>query len=114
MLSRLSGPLKALLTCGIARRAGGDVIEIFLSLEEAAQGGMVAISMRVPVRCSACTGWADPSCPRCSGQGTVEELYSAWLAVPPEVADGTVLTPSEMLRGMLRPVHFRMRVRAGR
>src|SRR5690242_12586907 len=42
MLFRVSGPLNALLTCGIARRAGGDVIELILNAEEAGQGGMVA------------------------------------------------------------------------
>jgi len=52
--------------------------------------------------------------PRCGGQGTIEELFSAWLAVPPEVTDGAILAPSELLRGMIRPVRFRMRVRAAR
>ena len=97
MLSRLSGPLNALLTLGVARRAGREVIELFLNAEAAAQGGMVAISMRVPVR---------------GGQGTVEELFSAWLAVPPGVADGAMLAPSALLPGMTHPVRFRMRVRA--
>jgi len=41
-------------------------------------------------------------------------LFSAWLAVPPEVTDGAILAPSELLRGMIRPVRFRMRVRAAR
>jgi len=113
MLSRLSGSLRALLTCGVARRAEGDVIELFLNAQEAAQGGMVTISMRVPVRCPECAGDA-ASCPRCGGHGTIEELFSAWLAVPPEVTDGAILAPSELLRGMIRPVRFRMRVRATR
>src|SRR6476646_6392997 len=30
MLGRLSGPLNSLLACGVARRAEGDVIELFL------------------------------------------------------------------------------------
>lgn len=38
-----------------------------------------------------------------------EELFSAWLAVPPDTADGTVLKPSEFLPGM-DPVAFRVRV----
>jgi molecular chaperone DnaJ len=110
MLSRLSGPLNALLTCGVARRAERDVIELFLDAEEAAQGGMVTISMRVKVRCPDCAG-DEASCGRCRGQGTVSELFSAWLAVPPEVADGALLAPSELLRGMVRPVQFRIRMR---
>ncbi|HET7786654.1 MAG TPA: J domain-containing protein [Myxococcales bacterium] len=113
MLSRLSGPLNALLTCGIACRAPGGIIELLLDGGEAAQGGMIAISMRVKVGCGECVGGA-ASCFRCHGRGTTDELFSAWLAVPPGVADGTMLAPSEMLRGMVRPVYFRMRVRGAR
>lgn len=113
MLSRLSGPLNALLTCGVARRAERDVIELFLNAEEAAQGGMVAISMRVKVGCPECVAGA-ATCGRCHGQGTVSELFSAWLAVPPDIGDGAMLAPSEMLRGMVRPVSFRIRVRGPR
>jgi molecular chaperone DnaJ len=109
MLTRLSRPLNVLLASGIARRAEGEVIELFLDAEEAAQGGMVTISMRVPVRCS-CVTDGTAVCARCDSQRTVEDLFSAWLAVPPEVTDGTVLTPSALLPGMIRPVSFRVRV----
>jgi DnaJ-class molecular chaperone len=110
MLWRVSGSLKSLLASGIARRAEPDLIELVLSAHEAAQGGMVTISMRVPVRCLLCGGRGG-SCVRCAGKGAIYQLYSAWLAVPPEVADGTLLAPSATLGGMLRPVRFRMRVR---
>jgi DnaJ-class molecular chaperone len=109
MLWRVSGSLKQLLACGIARRTESDLIELVLSANEAAQGGMVTISMRVPVRCLLCGGRGG-SCVRCAGKGAVYQLYSAWLAVPPEVADGALLAPSATLGGMLRPVRFRMRV----
>jgi molecular chaperone DnaJ len=109
MLWRVSGSFKALLACGIARRAEDDVIDLFLTAREAAQGGMVTISLRVPVRCLLCGG-RRPSCDRCGGKGAVYQLYSAWLAVPPEVAEGTLLSPTATLGGMLRPVRFRMRV----
>ena len=112
MLSRLTGSLDALLACGIARRAEGGTIELFLNTQEAAQGGMVTISMRVPLRCPACDGDGATSCARCAGRRTVDELFSAWLAVRPGVADGAVLPPTALLRGMLRPVSFRVRVRA--
>jgi DnaJ-class molecular chaperone len=111
MLSRLSGSLNGLLACGVARRAEGGVIELLLNEQEIAEGGMVSISMRVPVRCPACSPDATDSCTRCGGARSVEELFSAWLAVPPDVADDTVLTPSAQLRGMLRPVSFRVRHR---
>ena len=58
---------------------------------------MVTISVRVPVRCPACAGDAAGSCARCGTARTVEELFSAWLAVPPGVADRAVLTLGGLL-----------------
>lgn len=110
MLRRLSGSLNALLACGVARCAEGDVIELFLNAQEVSEGGMVTISMRVPVRCPACAADAAGSCARCGTKRTIDELFSAWLAVPPGVADGAVLTPSALLSGMVRPVSFRVRL----
>jgi hypothetical protein len=110
MLTRLSRPLNVLLASGVARRAEGDVIELFLDTEEATQGGMVTIPMRVPVRCPACAADGAVACARCGSLRTVDDLFSAWLAVPPEVADGALLTPSALLPGMIRPVSFRVRV----
>jgi len=111
MLRRLSGPLNSLLACGVARRAEDDVIELLLNAQEAGEGGMVAISMRVPIRCPACAADAEASCARCGGMRTIEELFSAWLAVRPGVADGAALIPSALLPGMVRPVSFRVRLR---
>jgi hypothetical protein len=102
MLRRLCGPLNLLLTQGIARLAEEGVIDLFLNAREASEGGMVTISMRTPVPC--------PPCDRCEMRGTVDELFSAWLAVRPGVAAGTLLTPSALLPGM-RPVWFRVRLR---
>lgn len=110
MLSRLSGPLNALVACGAARRAEGDVIELLIGEGEAELGGMVTVSMRVAVRCEACGGREGAACSRCASRGTVDELYAAWLAVPPGVADGAVLAPTVGMRGMVRPVSFRVRV----
>jgi molecular chaperone DnaJ/curved DNA-binding protein len=110
MLSRLSGPLNALLACGAARCADEDLIELLVNAQEASQGGMASISLWVPVRCPSCAARAARSCARCGGTGVVDELFSAWLAVPPGVADGTLLTPSAVLSGMMRRVSFRARV----
>ena len=110
MLSRVSGPLNALVACGVARRVDSNVIELFLRPAEASQGGMVAISMRVAVRCGKCTG-RGAACPHCGGTGTTDELFSAWLAVPPEVTDGAVLVPSALMPGMVHPVRFQIRTR---
>jgi hypothetical protein len=102
--------LAGLLACGIARHAGGDIIELFLNGDEATAGGMVTISMRVPVRCPACAANASKHCDRCAGTRVVEDLFSAWLAVPPGVRDGEILPPSAYLPGMVRRVLFRVRL----
>ena len=95
-IPRVCGALNQLLATGIARRVEDDLLELVLDPEEAAQGGMVTISMYVRIR-----------------REEAAELYSAWLAVPPGIADGTILVPTVMLRGMERPVRFRMRVLDG-
>jgi molecular chaperone DnaJ len=109
MLSRVTGSLNALLACGTARRVSSDVIELFLNAREAEQGGMITISMRVPVHCRKCNGSA-ASCPECGGRGTVEQVFAAWLAVPPGVTDGTMLAPSELLPGMVHALRFQIRI----
>src|SRR3954467_14228117 len=107
-LWRICGSLKTLLARGVARRDEEGVVELFLNRQEAATGGMVAISMRVPVLCLLCRG-KNASCDRCAGKGAVNQLFSARLGVPPDVADGTLLDPLERLSGMVRPVRFRIR-----
>lgn len=109
MLRRFWETLTTLIALGLARRAEGEVIERFLDEREASERGMVCISMYVPVRCPDCTAGAMGSCARCGTKRTVDELFSAWLAVRPGIADGTVLTPSAVLEGMVRPVSFRVR-----
>lgn len=95
MIRRLSAPLDALLACGIARRAEDGAIELQLADEEVREGGMAVISMRVLVH---------------AGSETIEDVYSAWLAIRPGVPDGAVITPSAQLPGVLEPVRFRVRL----
>jgi hypothetical protein len=112
MLSRLCGALNTLLACGVARFEEPEFITLMLRDVEASQGGMATISMRVDLWCPDCTARKRPpaGCRRCGGAGSVEELYSAWLAVPPGVASGQELTPSVGLPGMIERVRFRIRV----
>jgi len=99
MLRRLSGWIQTLLAGGVARHAEDGAIELFLTPEEVDTGGIVRISMRVPIRNP--DGSSDP----------VEELFSAWFNVPPGVTEGTRLDPSVSLPSMLHPVSFRIRFR---
>lgn len=110
MLRRLCGPLNGLLMCGIARHAEAGVVELVLNSEEVAQGGMITISMRVPVHCPACATDRTGPCAHCGMRRTIDDLFSAWLAVPPGTADGDMLLPSALLAGMVRPVSFRIKV----
>ncbi len=111
MLQRLTGNLDSLVLCGVASHAEPGTIELPLNPDEAAHGGMATVSMNVAVRCPSCDSAQSVTCSRCDGRRTMDERFSAWLAIPPEVADGTRVEPSAVLPGMLRPVSFRVRVR---
>lgn len=109
MLRRLSRPLDALLALGYARRITPDLIELYLARDEIEEGGMVTISMRVLVHCVRCAGARGTSCGSCGNRRTIDELYSAWLAIRPGVAEGSILEPSAQLPNVVRPVSFRVR-----
>jgi DnaJ-class molecular chaperone len=115
LLTRLSGPLTSLLACGVARLDEPGYITLMIRADEAAQGGMATVSLRVELRCSECSSRAQSNnCVRCGGKGVIDELFSAWLSVPPGVSSGKVLTPSVELPGMVSPVRFRLRIHAAR
>jgi len=109
MLSRLTGPLPSLIACGAAEIDDQGFITLVLREDEAAQGGMATISLQVDLWCPGCAAQErSAGCARCGGKRTVRELFSAWLAVPPGVTPGEVLTPSVELPGMVTPVRFRV------
>jgi hypothetical protein len=87
------------------------VIELYPTAAEIASGGMVRITMRVPVTCPACSGQASLRCARCGSTRTIEELFSAWLAIRPGASDGDILMPSALLPGMAGTLLFRIRRR---
>ena len=109
-LSRFCGNINGLLACGFARRIGNDIIELYLNADEASTGGMIELAMRVPVRCPACIGKGTAPCEKCGGKRVLDDLFAAWLAVPPGVQDGEILPPSALLPGMLNRVVFRVRL----
>jgi hypothetical protein len=108
LIHRLCGPLAALLARDVARIVADDLIELDLEPDEVREGGMVTISMWVPVPCPGCAN-EDGDCARCGNKRSVDDLFAAWLAVRPGVADGTLLKPSALLPGM-KPIAFRVRV----
>lgn len=58
----------------------------------------------------ACAGGAT-ACARCGSSRTIQELFSAWLAIRPEAPDSEILVPSALLPGMAGTVLFRIRRR---
>jgi molecular chaperone DnaJ len=110
-LSRLSGPLTSLIACGVARLEEPGFITLVFSEAEAAQGGIITISMQVDMWCPACAAQErSDGCSQCGGKRMVRELFSAWLSVPPGVMDGEVLVPSVELPEMVTPVRFRVQI----
>ena len=115
MLRRLCGHLSMLLARGAAHLDEPGYITLLLSPTEAAQGGMATISLQVDLHCPDCAKHTAPTtCLRCRGRRTIEELYSAWLAIRPGAVDGETLIPSADLPGMVQPVRVRVRRRAAR
>jgi hypothetical protein len=88
LITRLSKALNILLAKGDAAIVSPELIELYFTAAELAEGGMITISMHVDVR------------------GT-SELFSAWLALRPDTAEGTLLHPSVLLPGM-KPLAFRV------
>src|SRR5207253_1970443 len=111
MIKRLTGNLASLLARGAAHLDEPGFITLVLRQAEAAQGGMAMVALTVDIHCPDCAAKdRSATCPRCNGRRTVEELFSAWLTIPPAVSAGTVLAPSVELPGTIDPVRFRIRL----
>lgn len=100
-LRRISGHINTLQATGVARLVEDGLVEVSLTDDEAARGGIVSVSLPVPVRCAPC---AD-----CGGTGARDVLFSAWLTLPAGAVDGLVVEPSVSLPDALYPVRFRFR-----
>lgn len=109
LLTRLSRNLDILRAMGRANIAADGIIDLFLEEVEWTEGGMVTVAMRTDVYCPACRGSTNIPCRECKDARVIEEQYSAWLAIRPGVADGTILTPSAQLPDVVTPVQFRAR-----
>lgn len=105
---RLCGPLATLAGLGAVRFDDPRFITLVLRADEAAQGGMVTISLPVDVWCTGCGPQTTTPCEACNRTRKVRTLYSAWLAIKPGAEAGEELAPTVELPGMVEPVRFRI------
>jgi len=97
-----------------SRRLDALALELLLSADEAARGGVVEIGVPVFYPCQAChgAGRLEASCDDCDGRGMAEEEEQVRLAIPPFVPDGTVLRVP--LRGLgIHSMYLQVAVRVG-
>jgi molecular chaperone DnaJ len=88
-------------------------LEVILSPDEAAQGGLIPIDVPSFHRCSLCGGtgrdWLFP-CSYCRGQAMIEEDQTINVRIPSTVRDGTILEVP--IRGLgIHNFHIRLHVR---
>jgi molecular chaperone DnaJ len=88
-------------------------IQMILSPEEAARGGVAQISVPVFYPCLTCGGSGQEglfSCSSCEGQRMIEEEESVRVQIPPLVRDDTLVEVS--LRGLgLHNLYLRLSIR---
>ena len=98
-----------------SRRLDALNLELLLSAEEAARGGVVVLGVPVFYPCRACHGagvLAADVCQACDGRGMVEEEEDVRLAIPAFVRDGTVLRVP--LRGLgIHNMYLHVFIRVG-
>ncbi len=98
-----------------SRRLDALNLELLLSLDEAARGGVVTLGVPVFYPCRACHGagvWGSYVCQACDGRGMVEEEEAVRLSIPSFVRDGTLLQAP--LRGLgIHNMYLQVHIRVG-
>jgi len=93
LLSRVSGPLDALVASGVAAVGRDGAVELRLSVAEAASGGTAVLTMPLVVPCPTCGGIARRGgvwCRRCEYAGEVTADVKVRIQIPPAARDGAV------------------------
>jgi molecular chaperone DnaJ len=88
-------------------------VEVILTPEEAASGGVLSIGIPVPEACRACGGSGNYSlfpCPRCRGDGVVSRMQPVEVRIPQALRLG--LTPEVSLETLgINNLFLRLRLR---
>jgi DnaJ-class molecular chaperone len=101
----LSGFLPGVFERGKASTGKDLYLEVILSPEEAARGGLFPITVPVLEPCPRCrrTGlWEEFFCPLCYGRGVVRAERGFSLSIPPRVTHGTQISLSTEDIGLRR------------
>jgi molecular chaperone DnaJ len=112
LVSRLSGPIEALVSTGAACVDAEGVLELRLTAAEAVRGGTALVAMPLVVLCPTCGGVASPRgvwCRRCEYVGRVTETVDVQVGIPRSVRDGTVVTAT-LRRAAVGAQRARLRV----
>ena len=111
ILSRVSGPLDALVAAGKAAIDRDGVVELRLLAVEAASGGTALLTMPLAVPCPTCGGVARPGgvwCRRCEYAGEVTAPVEVQVRIPPAARDGAMTVGTSTLGG--RPPRVRLAI----
>jgi molecular chaperone DnaJ len=100
-----SGFLPGVFERGKAATGKDLYLEVILSTEEAARGGLFPVTVPVLEACPRCrrTGlWEEFFCPICNGRGVVPAERGFSLSIPPHVSHGTQISLSTEDIGLRR------------
>lgn len=92
-LSRLSGPLDALIAAGVAAVDRDGIVELRLSAAEAASGGTAVVAMALDIPCTTCGGIARRGgvwCRTCEYAGEVTTTVTVNIQIPPAARHGAM------------------------
>jgi len=109
LLSRVSGPLDALVAAGVAAVDPDGTLELRLSAAEAASGGTAAVTMPLAVPCPTCGGIARPGgvwCRRCEYAGEITAPVRIRIQIPPAARHGAITVGISEAGGRPPPVRL--------
>jgi molecular chaperone DnaJ len=113
LILRLCGSLQVLESRRIVRVHASGLLELFVTQNEAREGGLAAIHLPFTVDCPTCGGIASPQgvwCRRCQFAGNVVEEVTLCVPIPAYAPDGMTFNLEMDRLGDLPPMTVRVRV----
>jgi len=94
LLPRLCGSLSELVARGAALVHPNGMIDLQLTCDELAMGGLMAVAIKLPVTCGVCGGLSARhgfDCELCGFDGSVIEAVTVWVLLPAQGRHGHVV-----------------------